>query len=63
MNNDLTPAELKRLLKLHRKLEGSNFWEKPRCFVCSQSYPCLTFRMASEIQRRREAAGRQGALL
>ena len=63
MNNDVTPAALTQALAQHRKFEGSDFWEKPRCFTCSQKWPCLVQRLAEEVQRRRPAAAKQERML
>ena len=63
MNNDVTPAALTQALAQHRKFEGSDFWGTPRCFTCSQKWPCLVQRLAEEVQRRREHEAKQERML
>ena len=66
MTSDLTPAELERVLKAHGSPTQAYVGRgmAPKCRQCPfETYPCLALRMAEEVQRRREAAGKQGVLL
>ena len=55
--SDLTPAELARVLQQHgkpsREYRGGEM--VPVCSHCAyEKWPCLMYRLAVELQRRRE---------
>lgn len=66
MTSDLSGAELDKVLKAHssptQAYVGTGMVAK--CRKCPfETYPCLALRMAEEVLRRREAAGKQGKLI